>query len=117
VAPAPPPPPARIKVRVASTPPGAEVWWEAVKKGETPLLLEFPKGEEQIELTLKLAGHVDAKAPLIPSEDQEIAATLTPVPPKAKTRRAATVRRPKADPPTDRGPTSAGEIKGNPYSK
>jgi serine/threonine-protein kinase len=101
---APPPEPARVKVRVTSKPPRAEVWWEAVPKGKTPLELEFPKGEERIELTLKLAGYKDARVLVIPTEDQQIPAKLD---------RLKIVKPPKPGP--DKGLPS--EIKDNPYSK
>jgi hypothetical protein len=80
-----------------------------VKKGSTPTEMELPQSSDQIELLLKLAGHLDARARFYPTEDQEVAVTLSRAP-NAKPAR-------KRPPRPDRGPTSAGEIKGNPYGR
>ena len=109
VAPVMAPAPRTVKVRVVSRPPGAEVWWESVQKGLTPLEMELPQSSDQIELALKLSGHVDGRARFFANQDQEVAVTL----------QAAKVKSPRKKPlpRSDRGPTSAGEIKGNPYGK
>jgi hypothetical protein len=109
-APPPPPAPRMIKARVTSAPPRAEVWWESVKKGETPVELELPAGDDQIELTLKLPGHNDAKAKFYPTSDQDFMVTLTRTkPPKRSGKRP--------DKKPGGGPTSAGEIKPSPFPK
>jgi serine/threonine-protein kinase len=114
--PEPPPAPPPIHVAVTSTPPGAEVWWESVKKGETPMTMELPKTDDQIELVLKLDGYDDAKAKFYATVDAEVPVTLTrkPAPPQPKPTKRPPAR-PKAPPPPDRGPTSGGEIKPSPY--
>jgi len=123
--PAPPPAPAEkpseITVEVTSDPTGAEVWWDAVRYGLTPVSVKAPAGEERIQLTLKLAGYEDAKAAFFPTKDQPLQVTLT----KKQVEVAKPVKRPKVTkpasakpPPSDRGgPTSGGEIKPSPYEK
>ncbi len=118
VAPAPPPPapePRMIRARVTSTPPGAEVWWESVKKGETPLELSLPHGDDQIELSLRLAGHEDAKAKFYPTSDQEVAVTLSPR--KKASASSSSSRKRAAERKKAGGPTSGGEIKPSPFAK
>jgi eukaryotic-like serine/threonine-protein kinase len=115
-APLPPPAPTTVHVQVTSNPPGAEVWWESVKKGTTPMTMDLPRRADAIELGFKLDGYDDGKAIVIPTSDQEVNATLTekPAPPKRPTVRTPT--RP-ARPQPDRGPTSGGEIKPSPFGK
>jgi hypothetical protein len=108
--------PEKIHAKLTSHPAGAEVWWESVKLGQTPLDFDVPRGSDLIELVLKHDGYEDAKAKFYPTEDQPVDVTLTPRP-------AAKVPPHKQPPhpaaadtkPVDRGPTSGGEIKGNPF--
>ncbi|MBI4511870.1 MAG: serine/threonine protein kinase [Deltaproteobacteria bacterium] len=111
-----------IVVRVTSDPPGAEVWWESVKKGKTPTGIELPKGDDQISLTLRLDGFAEASAKFYPTKDQEVPVTLKRLaeaakparPPKAKPKPPALAPSPPHVEP-DRGPTSGGEIKPSPF--
>jgi eukaryotic-like serine/threonine-protein kinase len=124
-APPPSPPPApeekqsEIKILVTSEPSGAQVWWHDVQKGETPVDVDLPEGE-LVELTLKLPGYDEAKAPFFPTKGKPLRVTLT----KKQVEVAKPPKRPKATKPAaaqplpDRGgPTSGGEIKPSPYEK
>jgi tRNA A-37 threonylcarbamoyl transferase component Bud32 len=113
--PQPTPLPATIHARVASVPPGAEVWWESVRKGVAPTTMELPRRDDQIELVLKLDGYNDGKAKFYASSDQDLTVTLTPKPAPARPGRRVAVK--PAHAPGDRGPTSGGEIKPSPFSK
>ncbi len=118
-APAPPPPepPKLIKAHVVSDPEGAEVWWQDLNKGKTPVTIEVPLGEDKIELTLKREGFDDAKASFFPTGDQELPVMLKKrVGAQRPVRRPKTVKPPVSAAP-DRGPTSSGEIKPSPYEK
>jgi serine/threonine protein kinase len=105
------PAPSMITVRVTSEPPGAEIWWESVRKGTTPFALELPRGDDQIELTLKLAGHTEARAPFYPTSDQDLGVILEKERRKRPPGRRAALPRRSAG-----GPTSGGDIKPSPFS-
>jgi serine/threonine protein kinase len=109
-----------IRAHVTSTPPGAEIWWDAVDKGTAPADLEIPYGGDQIALTLKLEGYDDATARFFPTADQELKVTLTKKKPPAP---APAVR--KAPPPGGHAAGSGGatpdptggDIHKNPFDK
>lgn len=110
--PAPLPPPQPIRVEVTSNPSNAEVWWESVRQGVTPLTMELPRSDDQIEIVLRLDGYIDGRAKFYPTQDRAVAVTLNskpkPVPKPPERRRTA-------QPSVDSGPTSGGEIKPNPF--
>jgi hypothetical protein len=115
----PPPAPKAVHVRVTSVPAGAEVWWESVKKGTTPMTMELPQRDDSIELAFRLDGYDDGKAIVYPTSDQEVTATLVakPAPPPPPRRLPARPTARPARPEPDRGPTSGGEIKPSPFGK
>lgn len=122
--PAPPPAPTiqLVTVHVTSDPPGAEVWWESLKKGVTPVDISFPRADDKVELVLKLKGYEDARVPFFPLKDDQLSVTLIKKRPGTRPPRRGkrpTVPAPTQSPtpppkPTDPG---SGEIKPNPYDR
>ncbi|MFH0899025.1 MAG: protein kinase [Pseudomonadota bacterium] len=115
--------PTMITVEVTSDPPRAQVWWESVNKGTTPISIEFPLGTEPITLTVKHEGYEDAFARFHPTSNQTLPVTLS-----KRRRTGGTSSRPRPastdtgagspttdQPAKDRGPTSGGEIKPSPF--
>jgi hypothetical protein len=78
---APTPPPANVApvtVRVAlnSAPTGATVTGAAGPLGRTPLLLQLPRSEEVVELTLTKPGFAPLPFKVVPAQDRELVASL-----------------------------------------
>jgi hypothetical protein len=89
-APAPPPPPApptpapppanvappTVRVALNSAPTGATVTGAAGPLGRTPLLLQLPRSEEVVELTLTKPGFAPLPFKVVPAADRELVANL-----------------------------------------
>jgi hypothetical protein len=111
-----------ITVKVLSQPSGAEVLWGSAPQCTTPCEKEFPRGDERIELVLRLAGYQEARLPLFPTENMKHEVRLEPLPPEKPVTRPGKPTKPKGDgkpgpgvkPPTD--PTG-GEIPPSPFQK
>jgi serine/threonine-protein kinase len=115
-APQPPPVPVeeQVSITIDSKPRGAEVLWGAVSQGKTPMTLPITKGNETVNLTLRLDGYEDATVPFIRDKDKNLGVITLK---KAK----KGWRPPGPKPPTDpqngnpTGPTGPKETPGNPY--
>jgi len=102
-APPPPPPPPVETARVAldSAPQGATVVSasDGHRLGETPLLLNLPRGQTTMDLVLQKPGFAPLAFKVIPHQDKDVVARLEPLPPPtppkvSKARRA--IKRPAA---------------------
>jgi serine/threonine protein kinase len=83
---APPPPPAPVetaRVALDSAPQGATVTAasDGQRLGETPLLLNVPRGQEAMDLVLSKAGFAPLPFKVIPHQDKDVVARLEPLPP------------------------------------
>jgi serine/threonine protein kinase len=74
--------PSDVRVRVSSTPPGAEVFLEdeAGARGRTPLDLRFPRGEHPLKLVLKLDGYRSDTVEVTPDSDRSYQSNLAEAP-------------------------------------
>jgi hypothetical protein len=89
--PPPPVPPAIVHVALDSTPQGATVTAGAVvvngsvqgghSLGETPLLLDLPRGSAPVEVVLTRDGFIPLPFKVLPHQDREVRAQLEHVPP------------------------------------
>jgi serine/threonine protein kinase len=88
-APSTPPPvssPATVTLKVASTPPGADVFFagENASRGQTPLALTLPRSDRAALVTVKLRGYDPQSSEVTPDSDSRLMLTLSKVtPPKA----------------------------------
>jgi hypothetical protein len=83
--------------------------------GTTPVDLPFPKGDDILELAIRLDGYDDATAPFYPTVDQALSVTL-------KKKKPGRVLRPSRRPPGDKGRPDphrpgGGELEPSPYDK
>ena len=96
----------KVKVRIASTPPGADVYrkFDGLRVGSTPLELEWPATTGEFIYTLKLAEHRDHEltVPAGESRQYEVALQLEPKPAAGDTKR----RNPGSEPRRDKEPGS-----------
>jgi PEGA domain len=67
-----------VKVTLKTTPDGAEVTENGVTIGNTPLAIDWPKGETRT-LTFKLAGHKEMSRSLRAEAEQVFEFALDPV--------------------------------------
>jgi serine/threonine protein kinase len=76
--------PRTVRVAVDSNPQGATVTSAAIRGGErlgeTPILLDLPRGETGVELQLAKSGFVPLPFKVIPQQDKDVLATLERVP-------------------------------------
>jgi hypothetical protein len=72
--------PARVKLRVLSEPPGADVYRGEERIGVTPLEIDEPRGDAVVKLELSLRGHPDAVVELPASQDGEVLHEFVPRP-------------------------------------
>jgi len=101
---APPPPAPRVetaRVALDSAPQGATVLSasDGQRLGETPLLLNLPRGQATMDLVLEKPGFASLPFKVIPHQDKDVVARLEPLPPPtppkvSKARRA--IKRPPA---------------------
>ena len=100
-APAPAPPaPAVVKLSVVSEPPNAQVRADGQVIGQTPMMVDWPKGKHG-ELKFTLDGYLPASRTVEPQADTALLITLSHTPaPKAKRRS---------------GPAAGDDIKDNPF--
>jgi hypothetical protein len=76
--PLPPPPPAStVTIHLVSVPAGATVLVGDEEKGTTPLKLELGRGDEPVEVTLKLEGYADSVEKVTPDVTQRVRVTLS----------------------------------------
>jgi hypothetical protein len=78
-APAPPPadvPPATVRVALDSTPQGATVTGADGPLGKTPLLLQLPRSQDVVQLTLTKPGFQATPVKVIPYQDKDLVAKL-----------------------------------------
>jgi hypothetical protein len=68
-----------IRVSLASTPAGAQVWLGQDLLGTTPHTMETPRGEDRIFLRFKLLGHRVSNASLVPKNDVDLNVPMTPL--------------------------------------
>jgi hypothetical protein len=91
--------PSLAVVTVRSSPSGAEVWVDGVRRGETPMTLEYdPEATRSAPLTVQLrkAAHKPAEIKLSgPDDDGEVALTLSSL------RRPENGKAPVVPPPSD----------------
>jgi len=80
----PPPLPTEVRVRVQSTPPGADVFvaGEAEPRGKTPLQVALPRGSDAIKIELRLKGWKSDTATVTPDSDQTLQMKLVNAPPE-----------------------------------
>ncbi len=79
---APPPPSPTIHVALDSTPQGATVTNPfGSTLGETPLLIELPRGAVPVELVLNKTGYLPLTFKVLPHQDREVSAALEHIPP------------------------------------
>ncbi len=86
LAPTPPPPPpiappapapaTTVRVALDSAPQGATVTGAAGPLGKTPLLLNLPRSQDAVELTLTKPGYAPLPYKVIPYQDKELVASL-----------------------------------------
>lgn len=76
--PAEPPVPAVVRLRVTSSPEGAEVVLGDRVLGQTPGEVEVPFGREAVSLTFRKTGFQDAQVTTIPDRDGAVSANLAP---------------------------------------
>ena len=79
----PPPLPALARVRVTTTPPGAQVDIDATAEapavsGETPLTLSVPRSAEPRKLMVRLAGYRPYSEEIVPDTDLAVQVALQP---------------------------------------
>ena len=86
--PPPPPPPAAplpsptVHVALDSTPQGATVTNALGSTlGETPLLIDLPRGSTAVDLVLNKTGYLPLTFKVLPHQDREVSAALEKVPP------------------------------------
>lgn len=72
--------PERVELTITSEPPGAEVTFEGVLQGTTPLQLEVDPSSEPATLELFLASHVPVEEVVIPDRHQLLRVILVEVP-------------------------------------
>lgn len=87
-------PATEVLVEVVTTPPGATVTVGEGHHGPTPAELALLRGDEPVELTVRLAGHQPAKRSVIPDRDQRLELVLLPLPRGSRPPRAASPSRP-----------------------
>jgi serine/threonine-protein kinase len=75
------PPPARVKLDVASIPPGARVSIDGREAGQAPLRLELPRGSTEVQLILELSGYEPLSWKLRPEVDTALQLSLVRRPP------------------------------------
>jgi hypothetical protein len=78
-----PMPPQRVRVRVLSNPPGAEVVLEAAggaheERGRTPFSMLVPRGTAGRRVTVRLSGYKPAEDEVMPDSDVSVQLTLQP---------------------------------------
>lgn len=91
-APSPPPEleaaaPAPITLRIDTSPDGAQVLVDGRSSGTTPAVIELPRSEEPIVLTLRRDGYRDEARTIVPSESQSLELDLTAVSRRSRVRK------------------------------
>ena len=66
----------KVKISVASTPAGAQVFLGDVAKGKTPVEIAMEKSDKEVELTVKLDGYKDHKAAMKPDQNSNVTVSL-----------------------------------------
>lgn len=66
-----------VMIKVVSEPAGATLLVDGQEKGPTPIELKLPKGNTQVELTLRREGYDDAVEKITPDESQRFRVSLT----------------------------------------
>jgi serine/threonine protein kinase len=79
-APTTPPPSTEVRVRVQSTPPGADVVVAGEVKGKTPMQLTLPRGTEPVKVELRLKGWKGDTMMVTPDSDQTLQLKLLVAP-------------------------------------
>jgi PEGA domain len=74
-------PPANARITLDSAPQGATVVTvrDGRRLGETPLLLDLPRGQEVMEVTLTKSGFATLPFKVIPNQDKDVVAQLEPL--------------------------------------
>jgi serine/threonine protein kinase len=106
-----PPLPSEVRVRVQSTPPGADVFvaGEAEPRGKTPMQVPLPRGSEAIKIELRLKGYKSDTAMVTPDSDQTLQVKLVVAPPERPAAPAGSKRRSSSTKPAqDKGEKPAG---------
>ncbi len=104
VAEPPPPPPAappivlpeRVTFTITSAPAGAKVVIDGVERGTTPVSVELPRADEQVELVVQRDGYVPLKHRVYPRADLQLDYPLKrarQAPSKKATRQAPVIHR------------------------
>ncbi len=66
-----------VMIKVVSEPAGATLLVDGQEKGPTPIEFKLPKGNTQVELTLRREGYDDAVEKITPDESQRFRVSLT----------------------------------------
>lgn len=81
-APSPAPPAPTVAVQVRSRPTGADIYDGPRLLGQTPRVIDLPRGDEPLTLRLHLAGYRDADSLVVPAEDMVFDVELQPAAPR-----------------------------------
>ena len=99
----PPEPPAQVALEIDSEPTGAEVSLGEQVIGETPMTIDWPKGDEPLELKMTLAGYANWSTTVTPTRDVLVKGHLSR---KRRRSRRRRIRRPESPRQTEAAATN-----------
>lgn len=95
----PPPKPAPAVLKAETNPPGASLWLNGTESGKTPVQLNLPPGDYQVEFRLEGFQAVRDEVKLQSGETQTLRTTLAPVPEEKAPTPAKTEEKKPQEPP------------------
>jgi serine/threonine-protein kinase len=98
-----PPKAGEVVVRIDSKPSGARVRVAGEDRGETPIELHLPRGEDAVNVELRRTGYAPIVQAVVPDADQKIIVGLSPLPMRTRGPSSRPIAKPPSPPPPPAG--------------